>query len=850
VAEESMQAHGNRTRSPALRAIAAMVAFLACPGGRLMADEQPVALPAPAEIRALDAFPTKVSLPASDAAQQLVITAALADGRSQDLSRAVAYEISNPGVVRISPAGRVTPLAQGDSTIVARFGAVQVSIPVSVGAIDVELPLNFANQVVPVFTKLGCNSGGCHGKLAGQNGFRLSLLGFEPTLDFETLVHEARGRRVFPAAPDHSLLLLKAAGRVPHGGGKRTEVDSDEYKVLRRWIASGLPYGAPNDPVLTAITVEPSHRRMTRRNAQQFAVTAHYSDGSSADITRRAQYESNDPEIATVDEAGLVQTQSQSGEAAVMVRYQGQVTVFRATVPLGMAVPEFDFPERTLVDRATTKKWRELSLVPSALCTDAEFIRRAALDISGTLPTPTQIGAFTGDRDPLKRVKLVDALLDSGAHADFFASKWAEILRVSRRNSTSRSHGTYAFHEWIREAIASDMPYDEFTRSILGATGDETRQPPTVWYKELQQPEQLADDTAQVFLGLRIACAQCHHHPYEVWGQDDYWGLAAFFGRLKRKPKTFPGEALAQNQRDQQVMLSVTPIGSVINKRTNRPAVLKPLGGAPIEVPPGEDPRQTLADWMAGPENPYFARAVVNRYWAHFFGRGIVEPLDDMRQTNPPSNPELLDALALDLVAHGTRLKHLIRTICNSRTYQLSAEPNESNLHDTQSFARYYPKRLSAEVLYDALAQVTDTPADFSGLPKDSHAPHRAIALPDESFASYFLDVFGRPQRLSACECERVGEANLAQVLHLLNSSEVRNRLTKTGGRADRLASDPRPDATKVDELFLWALGHEPTSGQREAALAHIARRAQDKKAAYEDILWSLVNTKEFEFNH
>ena len=749
----------------------------------------------------------------------------------------------------MTESGRVVPLAAGSTLVLAASAGRAVSIPVQVASMGEELPINFPNQVVPIFTKLGCNSGMCHGKASGQNGFRLSLLGFDTRFDYESLVNESRGRRLFVAAPEHSLLLLKGSGGVPHGGGVKLATDSEEYQLVRRWIAAGVPYGSNSDPVLTRISVYPERRFLPRGARQQCAVIAHYSDGSLEDVTRRAQYESNDTEVATVDSDGLIRTQKLSGEAAVMVRYQGQVAVVRAAVPLGVKVPEHEFPAQTLVDRYTLKKWKELELVPSELCGDAQFLRRVSLDLTGTPPSPEKIAAFVADTDPGKRARLVDELLATGEYADFFAHKWADILRVSRRGQPGRIYGTFAFHSWIRDAMASDKPYDAFAREILSAVGDETKSPTAVWYKDLLQPEQLVDDTSQVFLGLRIACAQCHHHPYEKWGQDDYWGLAAFFGRLKRKPVVRPG-IVPQNNRDQgRQALFTASSGTVLNKRTNQPAEIRPLDGAPLEVSPGEDPRQALVDWMADPANPFFARALVNRYWAHFLGRGIVDPLDDMRATNPPSNPELLDALAADFVAHGFRLKHLIRTICNSRTYQLSATPNEFNQHDRSSYARFYPKRLSAEVVFDAVAQVTGSPSAFNGLPSDVHAPNRAIMLPDESFSSYFLDVFGRPQRLSACECERVGEANLAQVLHLLNSEEVQNRIASGGGRAEQLARDPRPDAAKVEELFLRSLGHGPTPSQREAALAHIARNEKSKKIAYENIIWSLINTKGFTFN-
>jgi len=805
----------------------------------------PIVLPKPAEVQTFATAPATITLKGNDDAAQIIATATLAGGRLQDLTTDSIYEAVNPKIVRITSTGRVVPLANGTTEVIVRYGDKQTKVAVTTSACDVNLPINFANHIVPIFTKLGCNSGGCHGKASGQNGFKISLLGFEPEVDFNALVKEARGRRLFLTSPDSSLLLLKSTGIVAHGGGKKMEVGSDEYKLVRRWIAAGAPFGEKTDPVVTRISVFPEYRILTRNNKQQFAVYAHYSDGTTEDISRRAQYESNEQEIAVVDPAGLVRTLSQSGEAAIMIRYQEHVSVFRATVPLGVKVPDYSFPSQTIVDQYTLRKWKQLELVPSDLCSDEQFLRRLSLDLVGTLPTPEQVLAFVADKDPQKRDKLVDSLLESPEYAYFFANKWADILRVKRRNLPDRAQGTFGFHDWIRQSVALDKPYDQFTREILGATGDEARNPPTVWYKELTSAEQFVDDSAQVFMGLRLACAQCHHHPYERWSQDDYWGLAAFFARINRKALPIPG-----NQTNQQrLLISVLPRGNVQNKKTNQPAIMKVLDGEPAKVPADQDPRQHLADWLVDGKNPFFGRAVANRYWAHFFNRGIVDPLDDMRVTNPPSNPELLDALAKDLVEHKYSLKHLIRTICKSRTYQLSSTPNDSNKHDKQNYARYYPRRMSAEVLFDAVNLVTNSPAGFGGLPLDRHAPRRAIQLPDESFPSYFLDVFGRPQRISACECERVSEANLAQSLHLLNSDEVQGKLNRAGGRAEALTKDPRPEADKVDEMFLWAFGRPATAEQRAVALAHLARKADNKKGAYEDLFWALLNTKEFVFN-
>jgi hypothetical protein len=813
------------------------------------ADDVSASLPGPAEIERLEATPAAVTLKGGHDARQILLTATLAGGRLQDLTTSAVYRVGDPKVARVSKTGRVIPLGDGRTQIVAEFAGREIKVECRVESFGVAAPVDFPNQVVPIFTKLGCNSGGCHGKLSGQNGFRLSLLGFDPKLDHDTLVKEARGRRLFLPAPEQSLLLQKAIGKIPHGGGRKLRPNSDEYRIIRRWIEAGAPAGKEGAAVVTRLKAVPEQRIMTRGNRQQLAVLAEYSDGRVDDVTPQAQYESNDPEVAAVDDEGLVETKTLSGEAAVMVRYQGLVAVFRITVPFGANTPDYAFPEPTFIDRLTHKKWRALGLAPSDLCTDEQFVRRVSLDITGTLPKAPDVRAFVADTSPDKRARLIDRLLDSSEYADYFAHKWADVLRVNRQNFQSRAYGTFAFHRWIRKAIAADTPYDQFARSILTAVGDESQFPPAVWYKELAEPPKLADDTAQVFLGLRIACAQCHHHPYEKWSQDDYWGLAAFFARVRRREIIKPGLFNPFDNGGGPQAISVGSDGAVYNTRTGQAAPLKPLDGKPIEVPPGDDPRQKLADWMADPANPFFAKAIANRYWAHFFGRGIVDPMDDMRLTNPPSNPELLDALAADFVAHRYSLKHLARTICNSRTYQLSAVPNDSNRQDKHSYARYYPKRMSAEVLFDAVSQVIGTPANFDGLPADAHAPHRAMVLPDEAFSSYFLDVFGRPKRRSACECERVNAANLAQVLHLLNSEDLQNRISRQGARADLLAKDPRPDAEKIEELFLWAFARKPSSGQLAASLAHVEEHAKDKKTAYENILWTLINAKEFSFN-
>ena len=808
-----------------------------------------LALPtyAAAPIVKLDAFPAKLIIRGADDAPQLAITGTRDTGKTVDLTAEAKYAVSDGKILRVDEKGRVFPLANGSAEITATAGGFTAKVAVTITGTEAAQAINFANQIAPVLTKLSCNSGGCHGKISGQNGFRLSLLGFEPELDYMTLLKESRGRRLMPAAPDQSLFLLKGAGVVPHGGGKKMDVGSEEYKLLRRWIAAGMPYGQPNDPKVAKVTVFPEGRVVDRQSQQQLVVHAHYTDGTIEDVTRRAQYESNETEVATINESGLVQSLSMTGQAAVMVRFSGNVATFRAVVPRPGDAPKFDFPVQTVVDKHTANKWRELGIAPSELCTDEQFVRRVYLDITGTLPTGEIARKFLAEQSPNKRDLLVDRLLDSPEYSFYFANKWADILRVKRRGQPDRAPGTFTFHDWIRDSIATDKPYSEFVRDIVCAIGDEMKSPATVWYKEVTTPEQFVDDVSQVFLGQRLACANCHHHPYEKWTQDDYWGIAAYFGRVGKKSIPILGKQ--NNGQNQHQSIYTKASGAVTNKRTNKAAEMKPLDGEPITVAGEDDPRVLFVDWMVDPKNPFFAKAVANRYWAHFFNRGIVDPLDDMRATNPPSNPELLAELAQNLIDNKYSLKALIKTIAKSRTYQLSSAPNEFNKSDKQSYARYYPRRLQAEVVFDAVCAVTESPSDFPGLPKDKNAPKRAIELPDESFASYFLDVLGRPQRISACECERVNEASLAMILHLLNSDEVQGKIARAGARAEKLAKDPRPDDEKVTELFLLTQAKKPTAEQLSPARENILKYDKNKKLAYENIIWALINSKGFLFN-
>jgi hypothetical protein len=653
-------------------------------------------------------------------------------------------------------------------------------------------------------------------------------------------VKEARGRRLFVAAPERSLLLLKATGTVPHGGGHRLDVDSPAYNLMRRWIREGSPYGDPEAAKVDRIEVFPQSRTMPPGGEQQLIVIAHYTDGTTEDVTAMAQYEPNVTEMAEISTTGLVKTMNETGDVAVMIRYQAQVAVFRATIPLGIEVASPP-PVKNFIDELVLKKLKMLGLPPSSLADDATFLRRVTIDIAGRLPTVDEVKVFLAQSDAAKRDQWIEKLLASTDYADYFANKWASILRNKRRND-SYKHGTYAFHDWIRSGLDQNKPYDQFVREILTASGDPAINPPVVWFREVKDVSAQVEDAAQLFLGLRIQCARCHHHPFEKWSQNDYYSFSAFFTRIGRKPGDITGEERIFHRRG---------VASAINPKNKESVKPTGLGSSPMDISAESDPRHALVDWMASPSNDFFAHTLVNRYWKHFFGRGLVDPEDDMRVTNPATNPELLEALAHHFYASGFDLKELVRTICRSNVYQLSANPNDYNVDDKQNFSRYYPKRLTAEVLLDSIDAVTGTVTRFAGVPLGT----RAVQLPDSSFNSYFLTVFGRPDSASACECERANEANLAQGLHLINSSELHGKLSSASGRAATLAGDSKvSDEEKIRELYLAALSRLPTADELGAVLAYLKKKSQgekpDVRAAFEDVVWTLINTKEFLFNH
>ncbi|UUO08855.1 DUF1549 domain-containing protein [Blastopirellula sp. J2-11] len=709
--------------------------------------------------------------------------------------------------------------------------------------------VSFVNDVVPVLTKAGCNMGTCHAKAGGgQNGFQLSLLGFEAAEDYESIVREGRGRRLFPPVPEESLLLLKAAAETPHGGGVRLPKDSEGYEIIRRWISQGAVYRPEADPDLRAIEVQSDRSLINMGQQQQLKAIATFSDGSQRDVTSFALFESNSEAMAEVSQDGLVKIHNIPGRVAIMLRYQDKSAVFTAAVPLGASVGDLPEP-KNFVDELVFANLTEIGIPPSPVCDDATFLRRISLDLAGRLPTAEEAKEFLASTEPNKRDQLIDQLLRSPGYADFFANKWTSLLK-NRRDDASDITSNFAFHAWIRDSLLENLPYDQMVRQLLAATGTVVANPPVAWYKRVKEPKEQLEDVAQLFLGVRLQCAQCHHHPFERWSQDDYYSLSAFFSQIGRKPSDTRGEDLIFHKRG---------IATATNVKTG--VALKPaaLGDDIGAIPADRDPRLRLADWLAKPDNPFFAKALVNRYWKHFFKRGLIEPEDDIRDTNPPSNPELLAALEAHFIESGYDLKALVRVITQSKAYQLSALPNEYNLVDEQNYSRYYPRRMQAEVMLDAVNDLTASPTNFANLPPGT----RAVGLPDNSYnnSSLFLRVFGRPDNSSVCECERVQSSSLAQSLHLINSAEIKTKLSAAQGRAATLVSADVPPEEKIREIYLVAFSREPDPNEMEIALDYLQQIPNDAdgkplgadqaaRQNFQDLIWAIMNSKEFLFNH
>ncbi|QDU27951.1 Bacterial Ig-like domain (group 2) [Anatilimnocola aggregata] len=843
-----------------LRMTAPALAFFAVTAGlcqHLAAAEKITVTPATAE------------LDQPEASLQLLVSQPTADKRIIDLTRVAKYRSEDEKIARVDELGLITPVTDGQTNVIVEHPDGTTKVPVTIKGIKDPTHLSFPRDIIPILTKATCNMGGCHGKAEGQNGFKLTVFGFDPKADHDAITKEGRGRRISLASPEHSLLLRKALANEPHGGGQRFEEGSIRHRRLARWISEGATYGSEEAPTLVRIEVEPTEQVLHAKGTQQLRVWAIDSDGSRRCVTTEAEYESNAGVIAGVDGRGFVQASELAGEAAILARYLGQVTVCRITIPQ----PGVTFtrpPENNFIDRLAWDKLQRLGIEPSEMCDDATFLRRAFLDVIGVLPTAAEAKAFLADPAPNKRSLLVDRLLDRPEYADYWTMRFSDLLRVDQSKITPQ--GAVAITRWLQRQFVENRPYDQFVRELITAKGNVKAEGPAAFYKALDTPEIAARNVSQVFLGIRLECAQCHHHPSDRWGQEDYFAMAGMFSGVSRKKTPDGGEAIVPivakdlkhprtNEFVQARPLGVTPKPRkapepepvpepVVVKGKARPAPKPKKGFVPdTAVNEAADPRVELVDWMTAPDNQYFSTMMANRLWAHYFGRGLVEPIDDLRITNPASNEPLLLELSKHLRDCKYDLKAFTRTLLNSRLYQLATTTTPSNATDEQNFSHAAHKALPAEVLLDAIGQATGTPEVFNGWPEG----HRAVQIWDNKLPSYFFRIFGRPVRATVCECERSNEPSISQALHLMNSPEIMTKIRNRSGNAATVAKQPLSAADTLDQLYLTVLARYPKPGEKEQLLPILVESPDEgpaRREACEDIVWVLLNSKEFLFNH
>jgi hypothetical protein len=797
---------------------------------------------------ALVVQPPAVALSGPRATVQPVISGRYADGSLRDLTHFCDLTLEQPGVVSLDADRFLTALKDGSTALVVKAGGQTARVPVTVKDFTKPEPVSFRRDLVASLNVGGCNQGACHGTPSGKNGFKLSLRGYDPAADYLQLTRDVLGRRTDRQSPEASLIYRKALGRVPHEGGQRFVAGSVPARTMRAWLAEGLRDDPPTLPALKRVEVLPGSRLLNEPvRWQQLAVLAHFADGSSRDVTRLTVFSSSDSGIASVDANGLVEF-GQGGEVAILCRYLDEMVSVRLTY----LEPREGFrwsnpPEHNYVDKHVFAKLKMLSIQPSDLCADEEFVRRVYLDVCGVLPTAAEARAFLASKDQDRRARLIDALLERPEYADFWTLKWSDVLRSNRK--AIQVKGTHVFQRWVRGHIANNTPLDRVVRDLLTAKGSTFANAPANYYRIARDPTSLGETTAQLFFGIRMQCAKCHNHPFERWTQDDYYGMAAFFARVKQRKDPAQGPGAMKGAQSEYIYLDRA--GEVIQPRTGKVMPPRFMGGKLPAIAPNQDRREVLAAWLTSGDNPFFARSVVNRIWYHLLGRGIVDPVDDFRDSNPSANDELLDALARDFVEHKFDVKHLIRTILNSRTYQLSAQSNEFNKDDNKYFSRAVTKLLTAEQLFDALCQVTEVPERFAGMPLGT----RAAQLPDGEVNHPFLKTFGQPARELACECEREGDSNLAQALQLINGPAVNDRLRNATNRIGKLLARKGPDGKglsdrqMLDELYLATLTRLPAPDEVQPLLEHVSA-SKDRRRAWEDVHWALINSKEFLFRH
>ena len=819
--------------------IALVIGLAVGPVWGLQADEkaaaaadglEPVVVGMPQKI---EVFPPQFKLDTVRRRMHLSVTATYADGSQQDLTRVAEFVSSNPNVATIEQAV-ARPHADGQTEIAVRVAGQELKVPVEVTHQSRPDPVSFNYGTLVALSKQGCNSGACHGSPSGKGGFRLSLRAYDPVLDTDTLIREVFNRRTNVVNPEASLLLRKPLMEVAHGGGQRMKKGDLSYETLRDWIGEGLRTDAADAPHCVKVEVHPSLRILKRpAHTQQLVVLAHFSDGTVRDVTDQAVFTSSDEAVAMVNEQGFV-VGHERGESAILVRYLEKMET--AYLMFLKDVPNFQWnnpPAKNYIDDLVFKKLQQMQILPSDVCADDEFIRRVYLDVIGLLPTASETQAFLADTAPDKRARLIDALLERPEYAEYWGLKWGDLLRVNSKKVSAP--GVHKFRRWIVAAIRDNMPYDQFVATLLTAQGNTFDNPPANYFRTATDTNDCSETTAQLFLGIRIQCAKCHNHPFERWTQDNYYGIGAFFNRVQRKKGASADD----------LMVWVARTGEVTQPRTGKQMKpWLPLTGD-LELPGEEDRRGEFVKWLAGKDNPLFAHAGVNRLWGYLIGRGIVEPVDDFRASNPPSNGPLLEALAKDFIEHGFDQKYIVRTILNSRTYQLSSRKNPFNQNDTKYFSHAQTRLLAAEQLLDAICQVSGVEEKFKGLPTGT----KATQLPSPDVDNYFLKVFGQPPREMACQCERATESNLSQALQMINGPLVHGKLRDANNRLRKLAAAGKSNDEIIAELYLAALCRQPTLPEMEAATRHLATQT-DRLQGLEDVCWALLNAKEFLFQH
>ncbi|NBO91591.1 MAG: DUF1549 domain-containing protein [Planctomycetia bacterium] len=789
-------------------------------------------LPAQTALTSLSVSPPEVNLLTARDQQLYVVQATYADGITRDVTAKAKVALVNPALAKIT-GNMLTPLADGETQFVVEFEGKKAQAPVKVKDASKDRPISFKLDVMPIFMRAGCNQGGCHGAARGKDGFRLSLFGFDAEGDHHRLTREVPGRRINLAIPEESLLVEKALGKVPHTGGQKIKEGDHLYKDLIRWMEAKAPNDPPTVATATALEIFPPNAVLDGKGeTQQMSVRAKYSDGTYRDVTHLALFLSNNDTSAKISENGLV-TAGDRGEAFVMARFATFTVGSQVIVlPKGLKYTWPKIEEKNYIDTLVHAKLQKLRILPGSVCDDETFLRRVYLDVIGILPTVEEYERFMASKEPAKREKLVDELLGRKEFAELWVLKWAELLQIRSSNQVSYK-AMLLYYEWLQQKIANNIPVNEWVQELLGASGGTFKNPPTNYYQNETDIIKVTENVAQVFMGMRIQCAQCHNHPFDRWTMDDYYGFAAFFTQIGRKGTDDPREIVVFNSKGGEISHPVT-------RRVMKP---KFLGGVEPDLK-GEDRRQSMARWLASPENPYFATGLANRVWQHFFGVGIIDEIDDVRISNPASNPELLASLGKKFTEYKYDFKKLVRDICTSRTYQLSTQGNESASGDTRNYARSYLRRIKAETFLDCISTVTETKNKFPGLPNGA----RAVQIADGSISTYFLTTFGRAQRESVCSCEVRLEPTLSQSLHLLNGDSTGSRIANGGFIAKRLTEKKAPSAI-LEELYIRCLSRKPTAVEVKK-LMDLMVGEKDVRVALEDVFWSLLNSREFMFNH